>query len=149
MPERKRFFSIEVFPYYPKCTLCSGEKKWGEWKKMRFKAEVLAGRGEVLISIRLLVASCQTIRTPIRTNQATSCSPPPPFLFAFYPPTPWLTLTDVFVCSSQNYVKIWKHGSNILASVLKIEFGPPHAGFGSVWSPQKARKFRHNQTIMT
>ena len=29
--------------------------------------------------------------------------------------------------------------------VLKIEFGPPHAGFGSVWSPQKARKFRHKQ----
>ena len=26
--------------------------------------------------------------------------------------------------------------------VLKIEFGPPHADFGSVWSPQKARKFR-------
>ena len=28
---------------------------------------------------------------------------------------------------------------------LKIEFGPPHADFGSVWSPQKARKFRHMQ----
>ena len=82
--------------------------KLGEWKRMCFKAEVLAGRGEVLISIRLLVASCQTIRTPIRTNQATSCSPPPPFLFAFYPPTPWLTLTDAFVCSSQNYVKMLK-----------------------------------------
>ena len=27
--------------------------------------------------------------------------------------------------------------------VLKIEFGPPHADFGSVWSPQKAHKFRH------
>ena len=27
--------------------------------------------------------------------------------------------------------------------VLKIKFGPPHADFGSVWSPQKARKFRH------
>ena len=25
--------------------------------------------------------------------------------------------------------------------VLKIEFGPPHAYFGSVWPPQKARKF--------
>ena len=77
-------------------------------KKMRFKAGVLAGIGEVLISIRLLVASCQTIRTPIRTNQATSCSPPPPFLFAFYSPPPWLTLTDAFVCSSQNYVKTFK-----------------------------------------
>ena len=22
--------------------------------------------------------------------------------------------------------------------VLKIEFGPPHADFGSVWSPQKS-----------
>ena len=26
--------------------------------------------------------------------------------------------------------------------VLKIEFGPPHADFGSIWSPQKAREFR-------
>ena len=29
--------------------------------------------------------------------------------------------------------------------VLKIEFGPQHADFGSVWSPQKARKFRHKR----
>ena len=31
--------------------------------------------------------------------------------------------------------------------VLKIEFGPPHTDFGSVWSPQKARKYRHFVTV--
>ena len=29
--------------------------------------------------------------------------------------------------------------------VLEIEFGPPHTNFGSVWSSQKARKFRQIQ----
>ena len=77
---------------------------------MRFKAEVLAGIGEVLISIRLLVASCQTIRTPIRTNQATSCSPPPPFLFAFYLPTP---LIDVDRCLCLQLSKLCKNVENV------------------------------------
>ena len=30
-----------------------------------------------------------------------------------------------------------------LSPVLKIECGPLHADFGSIWSPQKARKFRY------
>ena len=32
-----------------------------------------------------------------------------------------------------------------LIPFLKIEVGPPHAGFESLWSPQKARKFRNMQ----
>ena len=31
--------------------------------------------------------------------------------------------------------------------VLKIEFGPPHADFGSVWLSQKARKYRQMQQM--
>ena len=34
---------------------------------------------------------------------------------------------------------------DFVVPVLKIEFVPPHAGFGSLWSPQKALKFRHMQ----
>ena len=37
----------------------------------------------------------------------------------------------------------FSENTRALTSVLEIEFGPPHAGFGPVWSPQKARKFRH------
>ena len=32
--------------------------------------------------------------------------------------------------------------------VLKIEFGPRHADFGFVWSPQKARKYHHMQQMI-
>ena len=33
----------------------------------------------------------------------------------------------------------------LLIPVLEIGFGPPTADFGSIWSSQKARKFRHFQ----
>ena len=105
-----KYSDCELF-YRNRFPYCSGEKKLsGVSEKMRFKSEVLAGRGEVLISIRLLVASCQTIRTPIRTNQATSCSPPPPFLFAFYPPTP---LIDVDRCLCLQLSKLCKNVQNV------------------------------------
>ena len=35
-------------------------------------------------------------------------------------------------------VQLYQVGST---PVLKIEFGPPHVDFGSVWSPQKERKY--------
>ena len=44
-------------------------------------------------------------------------------------------------CSSRRQLELIKK----LSRSQSIEFGSPHAGFGSVWSPPKARKFRHMQ----
>ena len=53
----------------------------------------------------------------------------------------WLHSKYILIIS--HYV-LARH-TEIAAPVLRIEFGPPHPNFGSVWSPQKARNFRHFQ----
>ena len=57
------------------------------------------------------------------------------------------SLRLVLVAGTQPAFKILEIVASLASNhpVLKNEFGPQHAGFGSVWSPQKARKFRHTQ----
>ena len=55
-----------------------------------------------------------------------------------------LVCLDAFSHTYRN-INISNHKSTPHVPVLKIEFGPPHTDFGSVWSPQIARKFWHIQ----
>ena len=73
-------------------------------------------------------------------------------LIIAYPWYGWRTLT--WIGARENFRYFHFLGKDVkglakfcfrVCPVLRIEFGPQHADFGTVWSPQKACKFRHMQ----